>query len=216
MKSGVFDAQEDDDDLQPFNVHNFATLNGALEWCENLLLEIYYCKSNRPQLSEGICVPAQTKNQLAVPDEHPQFATPRLQRTHAAASFVLKEHPHNNSTRVQSGETLYTVGDEATELYVIEEGELVMVIPEKRDGERVVETLLPGTMVGEMDMFTGRQRVCRLYATQDALVWRLSKVSFDTLCQEYPDVMLTFVTKIALSFDAVRYHNTLKHWAQLR
>ncbi|KAH9267575.1 hypothetical protein BASA84_000627 [Batrachochytrium salamandrivorans] len=182
----------------------------------------------------------------------PSLLPPRLQRTHAAASFVLKEHPHNNSTRgsvarpvsvllqafsegssfesllgdlcgsnfelieVQSGETLYTVGDEATELYVIEEGELVMVIPEKRDGERVVETLLPGTMVGEMDMFTGRQRVCRLYATQDALVWRLSKVSFDTLCQEYPDVMLTFVTKIALSFDAVRYHNTLKHWAQLR
>nr|KAJ3422856.1 hypothetical protein HK105_005940 [Polyrhizophydium stewartii] len=70
VKSGVFDAADDDDvesdqdgrisrgdfeDALPANVHSFATLNEALEWCENVLLETFYTKSQRT-LGGGMCV----------------------------------------------------------------------------------------------------------------------------------------------------------------
>ncbi|KAJ8330548.1 hypothetical protein O5D80_001526 [Batrachochytrium dendrobatidis] len=251
IKSGVFDGVEDDDAVEPYvDVHNFNTLNEALEWCENVLLEAYYKKSNCSIMLEGKSVAIPTNYHSNVTDTH--FVTPRAQQACAAASLVISKHPHpkqqshNTVARpvsillqafsegspfepllaelcgsnfelieVAAGETLYTLGDDATELYVIEEGELVLMIPEKHGAGQVVETMLPGTMVGEIEMFTDRPRMCLLKATQDALLWRLSRDAFERLCKDNPALMLTFVTKIALAYDAVRYFNTLKHWTQV-
>ena len=47
---------------------------------------------------------------------------------------------------VPKGTVLWMNGDDAKELYVVETGELVLVIPDQ-DDLKVVETLLPGTMV---------------------------------------------------------------------
>lgn len=70
--------------------------------------------------------------------------------------------------------------------------------------------------VGELEMFSDRPRSCRLEANNDSVVWRLSKESFDAMAEENPRLMLKFVTKVAVSFDAVRFYNTVHHWAQLR
>ncbi|KND02916.1 uncharacterized protein SPPG_01997 [Spizellomyces punctatus DAOM BR117] len=120
---------------------------------------------------------------------------------------------------VAKGTILWFPGEEAKDLYVIEEGELALLIVEHhRSGQqmKVVETLLPGTMVGELEMFTSRPRTCRLVANDDSVLWRLSKETFERMSEENPQLMLKFVTKIALSFDAVRFYNTVYHWGQLK
>lgn len=48
--------------------------------------------------------------------------------------------------RVPKGTVLWMPQDDSTELLVVEEGELVMLIPDQKE-MKVVETLLPGTMV---------------------------------------------------------------------
>ena len=70
--------------------------------------------------------------------------------------------------------------------------------------------------VGELEMFSERPRSCRLVANDDSVVWKLSKMTFEEMADENPRLMLKFVTKVAVSFDAVRFYNTVYHWAQLR
>ncbi|KAI8927111.1 sulfate transporter family-domain-containing protein [Entophlyctis helioformis] len=271
VKAGVFDIQRGHADMESPDgdrrlhasfVNNFETLDGALEYCENCLLETFYAKTgSRLKEPRSAPIPAVTvaavtagsgADTLAVPGLTLDMQTPRQQHAQDVASLILKEHPpiprshrdvarpmsvlmqafsevsefqsvladlcgtHFELVHVLQGETLFSVGDASTELYVVEEGEVVLAIPDGRSGERVVETLLAGTMVGELEMFADRPRACRLYATRDTMLWRLDKTVFDELCAEHPALMLQFVTKVALAFDAVRYYNTLRHWAQLR
>ncbi|KAJ3040061.1 hypothetical protein HDV00_011510 [Rhizophlyctis rosea] len=102
---------------------------------------------------------------------------------------------------IKRGTVLWMNGDDAKELFVVEAGELVLVIPDQKE-LKVVETLLPGTMVGELEMFSDRPRSCRLIANDDSVVWQLSKATFDEMAEENPRLMLKFVTKVAVSFDA--------------
>ncbi|KAJ3177179.1 hypothetical protein HDU87_004671 [Geranomyces variabilis] len=118
---------------------------------------------------------------------------------------------------VKKGSVLWVAGEDPNELYVVHDGELVLVIKDndprgKPGAMKVVETLLPGTMVGELELFSNRPRACRLVAASDAVVWRLTKASCDELAEQDPKLMLRFVTKIALGFDAVRFYNYLVHF----
>ncbi|KAJ3151683.1 hypothetical protein HDU89_001731 [Geranomyces variabilis] len=118
---------------------------------------------------------------------------------------------------VKKGAVLWVAGEDSNELYVVHDGELVLVIKDndprgKPGAMKVVETLLPGTMVGELELFANRPRACRLVAASDAVVWRLTKSSCDELAEQDPKLMLRFVTKIALGFDAVRFYNYLVHF----
>ncbi|KAJ3008097.1 hypothetical protein HKX48_008773 [Thoreauomyces humboldtii] len=124
---------------------------------------------------------------------------------------------------VKKDAVLWIPGEDPNELYVVHEGELVLVIKDneaeahgRHGAMKVVETLLPGTMVGELELFSNRPRTCRLVAATDAVVWRLSKQSCDELAEANPKLMLKFVTRIALGFDAARFYNTVYHWAQLK
>ncbi|KAJ3156911.1 hypothetical protein HDU86_003446 [Geranomyces michiganensis] len=118
---------------------------------------------------------------------------------------------------VKKGTVMWVSGEDSKELYVVHDGELVLVIKDndprgKPGAMKVVETLLPGTMVGELELFSNRPRACRLVAASDAVVWRLTKSACDELAEQDPKLMLRFVTKIALGFDAARFYNYLVHF----
>ncbi|KAI9106194.1 sulfate transporter family-domain-containing protein [Phlyctochytrium arcticum] len=256
MRSGIFDIEEDD---ETHNVHNFETVNEALEWCENQLLVTYYAKQASREgstlelsIPKAIVEPSLRKSDTLLGISF----TPREKEIQQAASLILNDEPPlrrpesneflpvaillqafaettdlddemleffgNRFERTEAAKdtVLWLSGEEARELYVVEEGELVLLIHEQdhttQSRIKVVETLLPGTMVGELEMFSDRPRACRLIAQTDSVIWRLSKTSFDQMALENPGLMLKFVTKIALSFDAVRFYNTVYHWGQLK
>jgi sulfate permease, SulP family len=110
---------------------------------------------------------------------------------------------------------VYLAGSDPMGLYIVENGELGLSITDM-NGTKIVETLLPGTMVGELELFAQKPRICTLSSLSLSTVWSLSKNSYIKLSKSHPHLMLEFVTKICVPFDAVRYYNTVHHWSQLR
>jgi CRP-like cAMP-binding protein len=106
----------------------------------------------------------------------------------------------------------YNFGDFADNLYVLEYGQLALKI---RSG-KIVQTLLPGTMIGGLEFFSNQNRTCSLVAISDAVVWKLDKVSYEQVSKTNPALILNFVTKIAIPFNTARFYNTVHHYAQLR
>jgi CRP-like cAMP-binding protein len=62
---------------------------------------------------------------------------------------------------VKARNVFYNNGDIANELFIVEQGELVLKLNDK-DSSPVVETLIPGTMVVGLELFSNRARACSL------------------------------------------------------
>ena len=81
----------------------------------------------------------------------------------------------------------------------------------KRDSQVTIETILRGTMVGELGLFTNRPRSCTLVCHQECILWRLSSSKFHKSSLEHPLIMIQFV-RLALSFDVTRFYNATHHY----
>ncbi|KAJ3125548.1 hypothetical protein HK098_000167 [Nowakowskiella sp. JEL0407] len=253
VKSGIFDTTSDTSTL----VHNFEDLNGALEWCENVLLATYFKQRSRqsigpqiPQVPHGVLETGTREIQIGKHDPEPSpslsIFTPRERDVYQAAYFALEGnksplptsqyHPvHVLMNAVsESGHIdpeleyvfamfervelvphhlIWSPGESANELFVVDTGELILY-SEGEDGspDRVIETLLGGTMVGELEMFSNRPRTSRLRSGPHghAVVWRLSLRSFEELERTHPKLAMKFV-RLALEFDSERLYNVVQH-----
>ncbi|KAI8815325.1 sulfate transporter family-domain-containing protein [Cladochytrium replicatum] len=226
--------------------NNFATLDQALEWCENILLATYYRKLARLAAEEQAkggagheTTYANLMSQLrflmhssgaqrpTLPVDHPVFALLQavsevgdldssLGRICSRFERISLRH------RVDSSEphVLWHPGDAATELYLIEKGELVLVsesqVENGASDTRVVETLLPGSMVGELEVFSGRPRTCRLQTREaiEVVVWKLDADEFEEVVRTEPALAVAFI-RVALGFDSERMWNVVMHGARL-
>lgn len=67
-----------------------------------------------------------------------------------------------------------------------------------------VETILPGTVVGEMGMFIGsRIRTRSLLAEQDSVYWKLTRESFNHMCRDDAEMANQFIL-LTLYFSSER------------
>lgn len=66
-----------------------------------------------------------------------------------------------------------------------------------------VENILPGTLVGELALFTGKSRSSTLTSDKPSVLWRLDREVFEKMGKEEPLVALKF-TRLALNFSAER------------
>ncbi|KAI9008395.1 sulfate transporter family-domain-containing protein [Gaertneriomyces semiglobifer] len=238
-QSGIFDEVSlVNEESVEVPVHSFDNINEALEWCENQLLTTYYEKyalqsASATAVPYSILTPRRVEVQQAaslILREAPLVHHAQEKEELLPVAILLQAFSDTGDcddellrffegrfqrVAVKSGTVLWLPGEDANELYIVEKGELVMGITESDAGRiKVVETLLPGTMVGELEMFCGRPRACRLIASDDSLLWSLTKEAFNAMSVENPQLVLKFVTKVALSFDAVRYHNTVYHYVR--
>ncbi|KAJ1534532.1 hypothetical protein HK405_016062, partial [Cladochytrium tenue] len=103
---------------------------------------------------------------------------------------------------------LWEAGAPADDLYIVQSGELTQTI-RSHGRTRVVESLLPGTMVGGLELFAGRRRrTCQLVATEKSRLWRLDSEAFARLRAAQPALALAFV-QFCLGFDAFRFANAV-------
>jgi CRP-like cAMP-binding protein len=65
----------------------------------------------------------------------------------------------------------------------------------------VIESVLPGTFAGELDLFVNRERSNTLIADTDAVLWFLSRENYERACRDDPALMLMF-TRLALTYAA--------------
>ncbi|KAL1925362.1 uncharacterized protein VTP21DRAFT_245 [Calcarisporiella thermophila] len=261
--AGIWSSEEDD------IVQTFENLNGALEWCENSLLQQYYRRlsvlAKRRQQQTGTLDVPNARSYNSDTGVLSQVGTPRgalideatrltmqqeapLPQAHLAQPFALlwqvfqdispdMDHDliyrlgaHFEGMKVERGRVLWNSGDEADALYVVEHG-LLRVIHEfglcnnDQDAPRApvegkpmfgesvsqaFESILPGTMVGELSLFANRPHSTRLVADMDSDVWCLKRESFDRMCKEDPSTALSFV-QMSLSYPSERVNAVTRY-----
>lgn len=103
----------------------------------------------------------------------------------------------------ERGDVLYKEGGPCDYLLVLEQGSLrsfMFVLNE----EVTVETILPGTVVGELGIFSASSiRTRSLIAETHSVYWKLSRASFDRMCKEDPGLANQFIL-LTLYFSAER------------
>ncbi|KAJ3196507.1 hypothetical protein HK101_008690 [Irineochytrium annulatum] len=204
-------------------VHSFESLNQALEFCENSLLVTFFrvkVEKEEAEVSGGLVDVGMTGA---------SSGSPRMTELRKVASRILKDDrklltdaaqwgldcdgmrliaSRFERIEVPRGTVLWKMGQEATEFYVIESGELLQMVPNQGRME-VIETLLPGTMVGELEVFSSRQHNGRLVVGGDsagevATLWRMTRDTFDEFSKEHASIAMLFV-RVACGFDCTRF-----------
>ncbi|PHZ17358.1 uncharacterized protein RHIMIDRAFT_195513 [Rhizopus microsporus ATCC 52813] len=243
IKAGVWTDQQDSegDDLKCFE-----RLMDAIEWCENMLLSVYFSKKAKfhdsdrkhehfplfgssprnDMLNHAIHHILKGKyiynvylivnSLIYIPDSHPTLVhsnatqpTLILVQTfgdisdNVSVEFFHKLSRYFERATVKKGELIYNQGDTCDSLIVLEQGSLRCLMTILKEPV-TVETILPGTVVGEMGMFTSSPaRTRSLIADQDSVYWKLTKSSFDRMLQEDPQTANQFVF-LTLYFSSER------------
>ncbi|RKP13673.1 sulfate transporter family-domain-containing protein [Piptocephalis cylindrospora] len=220
MESGGFDGK----------VRVFPSLNEALESCENALLRHFY--RQRQHLA---AIEDQGDHLLAepLPPSSDSPPSPRLPRAPPLSStrgnypqplgllmqafqelggrgkeaLLHRISSHFTSRDVREGEVLWREGDVPDGLALVESG-LLRASVRFEGRSRVVESVLPSTVCGEMDIFTEsggggrrRRRGVTMQVERRGRVWWLSLEAWEALKTEDPATALGFMS-LALGYSA--------------
>lgn len=81
--------------------------------------------------------------------------------------------------------------------------------------EVTVETILPGTVVGEMGMFVGNPvRTRSLVSEQDSVYWKLTREAFQQMCKHDAEMTNQFIL-LTLYFSSERLDTMTRYAFQL-
>jgi CRP/FNR family transcriptional regulator, cyclic AMP receptor protein len=86
-----------------------------------------------------------------------------------------------NPLTLKSGETLFCVGDPASEMFVLLEGQAEIIV-----GDTVVETSGPGALLGEMALIEDAPRSATVVTKTDCKFARINPERFKFLVQQTP------------------------------
>lgn len=85
---------------------------------------------------------------------------------------------------VQKGDTVCWLGAPGQEMYVIESGEVEVVLPPET--EEVPMPLKEGELLGEMALLANKPYAATYRAASEVSLWSLSRVDFDELVKQFP------------------------------
>ena len=141
------------------------SLDYALEWAENQLLE-----------AEGVLtVGEQSLASLLDPIFPEKKYIPALMK-------ILKE------VKVKKGKPVFRQGDPSDAMYFIEKG-MVNVQLELEGGKLLrLKKMGPGTVFGEMGLYTSAPRTASIIAAEDCVLYRLSTKVMELLQAKRPDM----------------------------
>jgi SulP family sulfate permease len=148
----------------------FPDLDYGLEWCEQSLLSA----CSQPTNGTHSNLPAQLED--IWPKEVPS----------------IRLLPYLESRRVERGQHLIRQSELSESLYFIESGRVTARIEMSNGRSLRLRTMGPGTVVGEVGMFLGGQRMASVVTEADCEVYRLSAQSLDRMRREDPALALAF------------------------
>ncbi|MCP5048384.1 MAG: cyclic nucleotide-binding domain-containing protein [bacterium] len=132
----------------------------------------------------------------------------RLRRTHLAE--VLPEYFEEMDeaifdyieslfewVHINRGDSLFMKGDMGDSLYILINGLLHAVDDDKNDEEKILGAIHRGQVVGEMSLLTDEKRTASIYAVRDSDLVKLSRLSFESISEKYPQVMIA-ITRIVV------------------
>ncbi|PIA17776.1 hypothetical protein COEREDRAFT_80130 [Coemansia reversa NRRL 1564] len=222
-------------------VQTSPSLNEALEWCENVLLQYYYLQqaalvgTEVPQSYYIVSAlqPASIEmygssprhamvtqaTQSAMPVENdsqppgppsdtvpPAFSLLHqafldLKPNEAADEALAFVAPHFVRKQLCADQCLWRVGSVPEGMYLVESGTLRVYVDNGLGDLEVVESILPGTSLGELALITGRPHSTTVMADNTVVLWEFSKSVYDELSAKDPARTLAFV-RLALMYPA--------------
>lgn len=100
---------------------------------------------------------------------------------------------------LRRGEVLFHEGEQGDSLYIVLFGRLRIALKEN-EGERVLDEVARGDIIGEVALLTSEPRSATVYAVRECDLVRFSQSVFEGIVNEYPQVMTaitrTLVTRL--------------------
>jgi CRP/FNR family transcriptional regulator len=131
--------------------------------------------------------------ELLTDSAHPAPASRQASLGHAKASLLRQR---GTPRIVRRHEPVYSIGDPATHVYLLERGEITLsrVTPEGR--ELILESLGAGDLFGETELLLGRPRTSQALARTECVVYLLYREALLALVAEQPDFGLWLVRRM--------------------
>lgn len=147
----------------------FPDFDRGIEWCENQILET---------------VPWRRRQSLPLALQLDEWF---LDTTHVAEFMDYLEE-----MEVEVGQFLFRQGEQANSLFIIEAGQVSILLTRDKQQDLRVQTLGSGSLVGEMDLFLKQPYQTSAIADIRSTVYRLSIEALNQMQQEAPQAAITF------------------------
>ena len=95
--------------------------------------------------------------------------------------FFARLHPYFTRLNVKATSTLWSNGDFADTLYVLESGILRAVYDFPDTKQRISESMLPGTVAGEHTFLAAGRRNATVIAERDCQLWKMTSLDLKNL-----------------------------------
>jgi len=97
---------------------------------------------------------------------------------------------------------IFTEGNEGDHMYVVMKGEVVISLHDK-----ILATVLPGQIVGEMALINSKIRSATVTAKTDCMLALIDQSSFESLIQHVPEftqhVMNVLADRLQVAYDLI-------------
>jgi len=94
------------------------------------------------------------------------------------------------------GDTVISVDEPGSSMFVVVEGRLDVSVPDARGGQQAVGRIWPGEVFGEMSVFLGAPRKATVVATWTTMVLEISKPTIEKMILSNPALVRSFATVI--------------------
>ncbi|WVW83707.1 hypothetical protein I302_105728 [Kwoniella bestiolae CBS 10118] len=113
-----------------------------------------------------------------------QTFEPYLDSSSADGEFLNNLVPYFKREQILSGDTLWSQNDPADGLYLIESGCLRATYAYDDHTNLVQETMVAGTIAGDLSTLSELRRNCTVVAERDCVLWKMDKESLERLEKE--------------------------------
>jgi SulP family sulfate permease len=107
--------------------------------------------------------------------------------------FFFALVPYFTAVQIMGGDTLWKQHDPADGLYLIESGCLRATYSYDDHSELVQETMVSGTVAGELSMLSDTPRNATVVAEKDSRLWKLDRAGLERMEGEKPGIARKFV-----------------------
>lgn len=111
--------------------------------------------------------------------------------------FFYQIVPYLSPVHTKAGQLIFERDDAADALYLIESGCLRATYEYEDHCELIQETMVAGTVAGELTMLSASKRNATVVAERDSKLWKLDQQGLEKLEKERPEIARRFV-KIVL------------------
>ena len=113
---------------------------------------------------------------------------------------------------VNGGDSVFSAGDDSSELYIVGSGEIVIRKPDNENRNIDIARFLPGDCFGELDMLTDSRRNESAFAEKETelIVFPGEGIKFKDMLEKYPEISARILHKFLVQISGrIRNANSL-------